>query len=683
MRTMYACAPRSVATLLALVALFTFSACPEGTDAPPLGSADGAGPSPDTDDAGGAQDDRGTADVDGGPMLPEVPPRQPGERAPRTADCDALDPVHCLLPWPSNVFTTRDESTETGVRLQVTPSALPLDPVDELPYADGFSRVTPVMTGFDGELDPATLQMTLVVAQGVEVGTVEPNRCVYLAEDKPSGKATAMICYPRRPLAAATEHLAIVPKTVTYADGTPVAVDRATRVGLGLTPPEDADDAALFAYHAPARAALEAAGVDVESVARMWDFTTRSAEDPRKELRYMRQAALDALAEGQVAVAIDDVTIPAADTSGAIAVTGRLTGLPGYATNGELGQRDPATGQPIVHHAIEAPFRAVIPKGIGDYRVVMFCHGMGGNVTDASFDELVTSHGAMKIGIEVDGWTDADMGATLTRFFEPLGGTSITAAETIQSLTGSSAILEAVREGLLSDLFAADTIGGVPNPAAGRRPLSDKVIWAGGSLGGTMGLLFSKLEPSIVGGVLNVPGAGYTHWLPGSDLFFLVDKGLVNRYDSRVVANVSAAVAQTVFDRFDGAVWADAPDENGGDYLVQISVGDPVLPNAGSDMVAASLNAVHVGVPLYAIPTLEVADEAVGRSGVTQFDVRFDGAGASEVHGFTARNTPAGNAAQQQFIAFAQSLWDGAPVIVPPQGCLTQGPDPSCDFSAP
>ena len=33
--------------------------------------------------------------------------------------CDPLDPRHCLLPFPSDFFTVADESTDTGLRINI------------------------------------------------------------------------------------------------------------------------------------------------------------------------------------------------------------------------------------------------------------------------------------------------------------------------------------------------------------------------------------------------------------------------------------------------------------------------------------------------------------------------------------------------------------------------------------
>ena len=80
--------------------------------------------------------------------------RRPGERAPLTAACDPADALRCLLPWPSSTYTVADPDTETGLRLAVESTGLLAeDDVSLLNRADGFSRVSSVMTAFSGRLD--------------------------------------------------------------------------------------------------------------------------------------------------------------------------------------------------------------------------------------------------------------------------------------------------------------------------------------------------------------------------------------------------------------------------------------------------------------------------------------------------------------------------------------------------
>jgi len=223
---------------------------------------------------------------------------------------------------------------------------------------------------------------------------------------------------------------------------------------------------------------------------------------------------------------------------------------------------------------------------------------------------------------------------------------------------------------------------GVDNPAAGRRPLLDKPIWTGGSLGGVIGAVYGNLEPSIAGGVLNVPGAGFTHWLAQSSFTGLLDLALASRYPAMVDQQVVAAIAQTLWDEVDGAVWADAREDRPV-FLIQMSVGDPIMPNVGTAMVARSFGAVMTlpdgEAPILGLEGLERAVEVVGRTGFTEY--RTDETTTVAIHGFAARNSPAGVAARSQIEAFIASLWAGAPVVRIPDECQATSRPGICDFA--
>ncbi len=78
--------------------------------------------------------------------------------APLTAagSCDALDPRACLLPFPNDTFTTPDDSTPTGRRVDLSLWEMPRNvygkPVDptEWNFNDGFSPGSPMLTVVPG-----------------------------------------------------------------------------------------------------------------------------------------------------------------------------------------------------------------------------------------------------------------------------------------------------------------------------------------------------------------------------------------------------------------------------------------------------------------------------------------------------------------------------------------------------
>jgi pimeloyl-ACP methyl ester carboxylesterase len=359
-------------------------------------------------------------------------------------------------------------------------------------------------------------------------------------------------------------------------------------------------------------------------------------------------------------------------------VEGRLTGIPDFVEDDQrFSLADDLTPQVIGQR--EAPFRVMIPAGTADYRFVMFGHGMGGSFHDRAFDGQLAALGIAKVGVDFYGFTQDELVGTFLTFVRVFSGTHRATARLIQAISDGAAI-QAALSGVLGDALAADTIGGLDNPAKGRHVDTSVPIWTGGSLGGTAGMVYAIAHPELHHGVLNVPGAAWTHFLTQSSLYGLVEGLLANDVGGRLDLLHLAVMAQTNLDPVDGAVWAAELETTPKVFLIQESVGDPVLPNIGSEMVAVSTGAVQVGVPIRTVPGLLVADEAVGRTGYTQFKVQGDDDLA--VHGFADRDTPAGAAARGQIDAFLQSVWAGAARIDVPAGCLAAHADGSCDFSA-
>ncbi len=362
-----------------------------------------------------------------------------------------------------------------------------------------------------------------------------------------------------------------------------------------------------------------------------------------------------------------------------LAVLGRITGVPSYLTSTGSLSRDDA-GAPLAMGVHDIPFRAAIPVGTGDYRLVMYGHGLGGSYDETSFDQQITANGAVKIGTPFLGWTESTIADTFGLFNRVAAGSEIATAGLTQSLADQMVVQRALA-GSLGALLGAPTLAGVTNPAAGRRPNVSQPVWAGGSLGGTMGFVYASAEPAISAAVLNVPGAGWSHFMYYSYIFEIVKDIMAGNYPTPIDIVLGVAESQLNFDPDDGAVWYDAVTTPHPLLLEQESIGDPVLPNIGNDMVATASHAEQVGVVLNPIVTCMDVTEAPAHNGMTQFEVPSSITAPLDIHGFAAGSSPAGVAAQQQIVAFIGSVWAGAPVITIPPECVSNTPANSCDFS--
>lgn len=622
----------------------------------------------------------------GEPPVFTVTPRVAGVRAPVTSECSLLDDTRCLLPWPSSEYLELDPTSETGVRVSVTADSInSRDTVGEWMGANGFSRLTSVIAGFPVLLDPASvggptggaLRLFVATPGHAHYGEEAPLRLEITPDSAFGSTETALVGDPLALLEPDTDYVAVVTDDLRAMGGSAIEPSRGTLVALGLEPPASAEEAAIAGYHAPTIDFLGDVGIDPEHVLRVWDFSTRTREDADAPLTAMRDASLAALEGGDVTVVIDSVEHRDTGPIHSI-VLGHFAGMPGFIdTDFEL-RRGP-DGLPLAMGETDARFRVLIPRGTGDYRTVLFGHGAGGTVEDGSFDETLAVEGIAKVNVEFRGWTDAEIIDTLTTVADRvLVGASRALAPLMQSVAHSIAIERAI-DGILGDALSAPMLGGMPNPHAGRRPGLDGPIWVGGSLGGTMGLVITALDEDLHFGVLNVPGAGWSHFARDSELFNLFIAGIRRRNAGDVNIAILVAMSQSMFDMVDGATFSEQAVAAGDIFLAQESMGDQVLPNAGNELVGIVTHATMIGTPIHPIHGLPVAMEVVGASGITQFDVGSDG--VFDVHGFAAnQDSVPGRAAFEQIRLFLTTAWDdGTPTIRVPTLC----PDGSCDFRAP
>jgi hypothetical protein len=614
--------------------------------------------------------------------------REPGVRAPVSGACDALDPVRCHLPWPSSAALVADPTSETGVRVSVDVTDINrADDGGPFFSGNGFSRVTSMLTAFEGELSDVALggprggvmRAFVATPSSPTYGEEVPLRIEVDVElQRGTGIQTSVLSGdPLVILEPNTDYVVVVLDDLRNTAGEGYETPHVEEVALGLAPPSTAEEAAIAGYHAPTRTLLTDVGIDPTRVLRVWDFSTRTEDDATALMLSMREQALAALAAGEVSVVIDSVE-HRPDGPVASIVFGHLAGLPTW-IDPERRLTRGADGLPAVLGTGEARFRVMIPRGTGDYRTVLYGHGAGGNVRDDAFDERLAMNGIAKVNVEFVGWTDDVIIDTLASVADAvLLGAQQALSPLMQSVV-HAVVLDRAIDGMLGDALSADMLGGMPNSHAGRRPGLDGTLWVGGSLGGTMGLVITSIDDELQYAVLNVPGAAWSQWVRDSLLFDTFIAPLRNRNMGEVNVLTLSAMAQTLFDYVDGASFRRLSVADGDVFLAQESMGDPVLPNAGNEAVAIVTDAAQVGAVLSPIEGLEaVPMEVVGRSGITQFRVASEG-GTFDIHGFAAdQSTTAGQAAFEQIELFLNSTWDtGMPIIRVPTLC----PGGSCDFS--
>ena len=614
-----------------------------------------------------------------------VTPRQPGDRTPLTAACSPFDPDHCIVPWPSNTFAVADTTTATGIHLQldITPVNANDTGAARLSQADGFSRVSSLVVELEGPLDPASfggptngvMRLFVATPTSPHFGEEVPLRIeTYASATHVPPTVASLVADPLALLEPQTDYVVVVTDGVRTMAGAPVVADPMTQVALGLTPPRSPDEARLAGYYAPILSLLDHEGIAPAHVVRAWDFTTRSIVNATAPLDAMIAAAVAAVDAGTVHVEWDVVSHQPAGGPIASILEGRIVGLPVWLDANSALVTD-AHGIPMQQGTGDAPFRVVVPSGTGNYRAILYGHGAGGNFHDDAFDTTFAMQGTAKVGVQFYGWTDTELLGSLSRLVNVLDGAHRAFAPLMQAAAHATAIGHALGS-VLDAALSAPMLNGMPNPNAGRHVDWSQPTWVGGSLGGTMGLVVAAASDDIRTAVLNVPGAAWSHWVYQSVIFQTFLSGI--QAHNGGVANVAAliAIAQTLFDPADGATFAERVQSGHDVYLEQESIGDQVLPNPGNEFVAILTRATQVGVPLHPILGLTDVDHLTGATGMTQYQV--GDTGIYDVHGFAARDTPAGHAAFDQIEHFLQTAWAGSSEITVPSGCPATG----CVFAA-
>jgi hypothetical protein len=132
-------------------------------------------------------------------------------------------------------------------------------------------------------------------------------------------------------------------------------------------------------------------------------------------------------------------------------------------------------------------------------------------------------------------------------------------------------------------------------------------------------------------------------------------------------------MSQNAWDDVDGAAWEDP----GSVILMQESIGDPVLPNVGTAMLAHARGAVRVGGALDdMLDDVDTADATEGQTAITQYLTPFTD--DYDIHGFAVTDSAVGAAAREQLDVFLESWLAGeAPEVELPDACV----DGVCDFS--
>ena len=471
-------------------------------------------------------------------------------------------PSASTMPFPTDLFTVDDPSHNTGVRVSLPKPDCRVRPsdcadIDVLNTLDGFNLQPRVSIPFSGAIDVATVNTSDVffLSLGDTLGgrggqVIGINQVVW------DPATFTLHAESDELLDQHTRYALIITNGIRDTAGKPVGPSP-FRQALNFG---GAKDARIKAYRKSVLAAIEASGVNPDSVVSASVFTTQSATAGLEKIRDRIKAMTPAPATFLLGPGGSRTVFPLLSSSGLITITfnqqtsttgplnptdvptlallaqpgvGRIAfgkfSSPDWETAGKIipaiGTR---TGVPAVQGTNEIYFNLVLPGGPkppGGWPVAIFGHGFGDNKNNSPFAVAATmaNHHIATIAINVVGHgfgnastlTVTSSNASLT-FSAGGRGIDQDGNTTIDSTEGSSAAppngIVGNRDGLrqtVADLMQLVRViqAGMDVDGDGVNDLDpNRIYYFGQSFGGIYGTKFIAVEPAVRAGVPNVPG---------------------------------------------------------------------------------------------------------------------------------------------------------------------------------
>ncbi len=510
--------------------------------------------------------------------------------------CEVLDPRSCLLPFPSDQFTVADQTTDTGLRLDLSLAASPANKdgrridTTEQNRNDGFSPgqqllaylpdVDLVASGAAPITNKAlsVSQDTPVVIINAETGELHPHWVEY-DEQASSDADRLLMVLPARNFDEGGRYLVAIRNLVDTSGG-PVEANEvfaAYRDGTptGIAVVEERRDAMELLL-----TEFDGYGFDPDEFVVAWDFTVASERNLAERMLHIRDdafATLDGNAPTLVAArelvsGVDDgfrsnVTtidgvfeVPNYQRGPAPApVPGGTPDVPAQAFNwgpDGLPERNPAWP------SVQVPFRCVVPtQATAQNPATMSIYGHGllrdyTQISSVNIRRFANEHNVMFCGTNWAGFSSTDLG---------------NAAIALQDGSHFNLVADGSQQGILNVLMLGRLMIHPEGLDAnllfrdGGAPLIDRTTlgYDGNSQGGIMGGALMAVAQDFTRGVLGVPGMNYSVLLRRSSQWVGVYDTVFNSaYPNEIDRPQALGLIQILWDRAEANGYAHHLTDN-------------------------------------------------------------------------------------------------------------------------
>jgi len=577
-------------------------------------------------------------------------------------ECEVLNDAECLLPYPSSRFLVPDATTATGWRLQLPAVGMPSQyqvPLSPAPYntakLDGFSPTVQILMHFPGggvdpvasdapRIDPATRtyddRALDADSPTVLIDADTGERILHFTERDgrelgPGGGALADLhpyfLRPAKSLTPGRRYIVAV-RNLVHPGGAPIQPEktfRALRDGLPTDIPTLVQRRAHFE---DVFTRLEAAGVERDELQLAFDFVTQSDHSLTHQMLSMRDQSFAWLAQ-QLSAGTQTFTVDPAKTvqrdcsQPGVQVWREIEGtyqVPLFLTSDPV--TDPLTAGflnvdanqvPVWNGAFtNAPFTIALPCSVLDPNgpqpyPILLGHGLFGDGRGfvkelaAELPNLNATAGGGSFnyipgGTDWRGLSSGDVSTSQVNFI---------VNTVISQFNNFAALPDRLRQGQLNTLVLArmmkqgafnldpafrtpDGRGAFPQPAS-------DMFYAGGSLGGIMGLMFAALSPDVQNAAAIVPAINFSLLLERATPFIVFQPFLtITVSPNRIQQVLALQIAHELWVRGESAGYAThvtsnpLPGTNAKNVLVAEAWLDHQVSNVGTEIAARTL-----GVP--------------------------------------------------------------------------------------
>jgi hypothetical protein len=566
----------------------------------------------------GCGDDDVTPTPDAGPADGGPPPYR--------TECENLNPLGCMLPWPSSRYLVDDATTRTGRRVSIPVEAMPSNgadtpvPVDpaELNRWDGFTGQTSFMTLYLGRVDVTGLADWMHVensmatdSQTILYNASTSERLPHFAElDMHAGISADKRPFYIRPARRMPEnsHIIVATRNLRLEDGSLVPAHpgfAALRDNTPTTIPGIEERRAYFETNV--FGPLTAAGIDRSTLTEAWDIWTGTDQTAWSDAVTMRDDALTRVGANGLGCTITTVQDDY-DTEIFRKVDGTVT-VPQYQVASEAGsplQRD-ASGAPVWTRNIEYPFTVLIPRSVeekvarGDglpVRMMQYGHGLMGDRGEAEGSYVRNFANDYPTVVLAGDWTGMSGPDDVAFATSALADLSLFPTFVDRQVQGFINLLVMVRT--IKGACANDVAFQVGSPL---RPTFDptQIYYHGNSQGGIFGGSLAGLSTDITHFALGVGAVSYAVFMPRSVDWKAYEAILKAWYPDRIERSLLITMLGQTWERSDPAVYsahtlADVlpGSPTGKRILYQTGRWDAQVNNVGSDIAARNL-----GIPLH------------------------------------------------------------------------------------